>query len=199
MTRKRKTHSAFKPKVAPRLCAKGRPVTAGPKYSAPPFQIHARKKQLLAGLPAVFRAPRTRRAEDEAALVPELYAPTGPITPNSPHRVYPHLLRGIVDRPDQVWCSDIDCLPMPSGFIYLVAVWTGSAATCWPGGLPTRSTSSRRTEPSAGTRPRSRTATATSAISPCALQGNSGSGSKQASSARCGPVRRGPAPRRRRG
>ena len=39
------------------------------------------------------------------------------------HRVYPYLLRGLkVERPNQVWCSDITYVPMASGFMYLVAV-----------------------------------------------------------------------------
>jgi len=36
---------------------------------------------------------------------------------------YPYLLRGLrVDRPNQVWYSDITYLPMRRGFLYLVAI-----------------------------------------------------------------------------
>lgn len=28
-----------------------------------------------------------------------------------------------MDRPNQVWCSDITYLPMRRGFLYLVAIW----------------------------------------------------------------------------
>jgi hypothetical protein len=39
------------------------------------------------------------------------------------HKIYPYLLRGPrVDRPNQVWCADITCLPMRRGFLYLVAI-----------------------------------------------------------------------------
>lgn len=39
------------------------------------------------------------------------------------HTVYPYLLRGLViDRPNQVWATDITYVPMPRGFLYLVAI-----------------------------------------------------------------------------
>lgn len=39
------------------------------------------------------------------------------------HRTYPYLLRGVhVQRPNQVWSTDITYLPMARGFMYLVAV-----------------------------------------------------------------------------
>ena len=79
MTRKRKTHSAqFKSKVALEAVRERQTVNElAHKFSVHPSQVHAWKKQLLAGLPEVFRAPGTRRADDEAALVPELYQQIG--------------------------------------------------------------------------------------------------------------------------
>ena len=39
------------------------------------------------------------------------------------HRIYPYLLRGVkVERPDQVWSTDITYVPLASGFMYLAAV-----------------------------------------------------------------------------
>ncbi len=39
------------------------------------------------------------------------------------HQVYPYLLRNLeINRPDQVWCTDITYIPMQLGFLYLVAV-----------------------------------------------------------------------------
>ena len=39
------------------------------------------------------------------------------------HRIYPYPFRGLrVDRPNQVWCADVTCLPMRRGFLYLVAI-----------------------------------------------------------------------------
>ena len=39
------------------------------------------------------------------------------------HRVYPYLLRNLsIERPNQVWCTDITYVPTRCGFLYLVAV-----------------------------------------------------------------------------
>jgi putative transposase len=50
------------------------------------------------------------------------------------HRVYPYLLRGLkIERPNQVWCSDITYVPMKYGFMYLVAVmdWFSRHVISW--------------------------------------------------------------------
>ena len=39
------------------------------------------------------------------------------------HKIYPYLLRDVkVERPNQVWATDITYIPMARGFVYLVAV-----------------------------------------------------------------------------
>lgn len=39
------------------------------------------------------------------------------------HKIYPYLLRGVkIERPNQVWATDITYIPMACGFVYLVAV-----------------------------------------------------------------------------
>jgi len=53
---------------------------------------------------------------------------------NTGHRVYPYLLRGLsIERPNQVWCSDITYIPMRHGFMYLVAVmdWYSRHVLSW--------------------------------------------------------------------
>ncbi len=50
------------------------------------------------------------------------------------HRLYPYLLRGVkVERPDQVWSTDITYVPMPCGFMYLAAVldWYSRYVVAW--------------------------------------------------------------------
>ena len=50
------------------------------------------------------------------------------------HRKYPYLLRGLViNRPNQVWASDITYVPMAHGFMYLVAIidWHSRCVLCW--------------------------------------------------------------------
>src|SRR2546423_8717218 len=79
-----------------------------------------RLMQLL-GLAAIYQRPNTSK-------------------PAAAHKIYPYLLRGLaIERVNQVWCSDVTYIPMAKGFLYLVS-WTGSAARCWPGASPTRST-----------------------------------------------------------
>lgn len=49
----------------------------------------------------------------------------GPHTsqPHPEHRVYPYLLRSLtVDRPDQVWATDITYIPLENGWAYMVAI-----------------------------------------------------------------------------
>ncbi|PIQ26959.1 hypothetical protein COW64_09480 [bacterium (Candidatus Blackallbacteria) CG18_big_fil_WC_8_21_14_2_50_49_26] len=43
--------------------------------------------------------------------------------PNKAHKKYPHLLKGMeIERPGQVWSSDISYLPIGKGHIYLVEI-----------------------------------------------------------------------------
>ncbi len=65
---------------------------------------------------------RVRRFMALMGLVP-IYQRPRTTVPNSAHRIYPDLLRDlVVDRPNQVWCTDITYIPMRRGFLYLVAV-----------------------------------------------------------------------------
>jgi putative transposase len=42
---------------------------------------------------------------------------------NKDHKVYPYLLRDLkIERPNQVWATDITYIPMEKGFMYLTAV-----------------------------------------------------------------------------
>ena len=54
--------------------------------------------------------------------------------PHPEHRVHPCLLRDLaIVRPNQVWCSDITCIPMRRGFLHLVAVmdWHSRRVLPW--------------------------------------------------------------------
>ena len=56
------------------------------------------------GIEAIYRQPNTSK-------------------PAPGHKIYPYLLRGVkVERPNQVWATDITYIPMARGFVYLVAV-----------------------------------------------------------------------------
>ncbi len=65
---------------------------------------HVRTLMQRVGIEALYRKPRTS-------------------IPARGAQVYPYLLNGIViERPNQVWASDISYLPMAHGFLYLVAI-----------------------------------------------------------------------------
>ena len=64
------------------------------------------------------------------ALYPERNLSQG----NQAHKIYPYLLRNLaIDRPNQVWCTDITYIPMAKGFVYLVAVmdWYSRRVLSW--------------------------------------------------------------------
>ena len=50
------------------------------------------------------------------------------------HKVYPYLLRNLnIDRPNQVYAADITYIPMPMGFVYLMAIidWYSRKVLSW--------------------------------------------------------------------
>ena len=76
------------------------------------------------------RVQRLMRAMGLQAIVP------GPHTsiPHAGHKKYPYLLRGLdVNRPNQVWASDITYIPMARGFLFLVAImdWYSRCVLSW--------------------------------------------------------------------
>lgn len=54
--------------------------------------------------------------------------------PHPGHKIYPYLLRGLlIDRPNQVWATDITYIPMRHGFLYLCAImdWATRKVLAW--------------------------------------------------------------------
>ena len=54
--------------------------------------------------------------------------------PDSEHRIYPYLLRGMrILRPDQVWMTDITYIRLRQGFVYLAAIidWFSRYVVSW--------------------------------------------------------------------
>ena len=65
---------------------------------------HVRTLMRKMGIQAHYRRPKTSK-------------------PAPGHKIYPYLLRNLdINRPDQVWATDITYLPMARGFCYLVAI-----------------------------------------------------------------------------
>ena len=76
---------------------------------------HATTLMRKMGIEAVYRKPNTTK-------------------PAPGHRIYPYLLRGLtIDRPNQVWATDITYIPMARGFVYLCAVmdWFARRILAW--------------------------------------------------------------------
>jgi putative transposase len=67
------------------------------------------------GIEALYRRPRTTKAEPG-------------------HKIYPYLLRDMeITRPNQVWAMDITYIPMARGFVYLAVVldWFSRRVLSW--------------------------------------------------------------------
>ncbi len=76
---------------------------------------------------------RVRRLMRLMRLVP-IYQVPNTSKKHPQHKIYPYLLRGLkIDRPNQVWCTDITYIPMRRGFLYLVAVmdWATRKVLAW--------------------------------------------------------------------
>jgi putative transposase len=76
---------------------------------------HVRTLMQRMGITAIYRRPRTSQ-------------------PNLAHPVFPYLLRTLtVDRPNQVWATDITYIPMARGFVFLCAIldWATRKVLAW--------------------------------------------------------------------
>jgi putative transposase len=63
-----------------------------------------------------------RTLMDQMGIV-ALYRKRNTSAPNLAHRIYPYLLKNLlVERPNQVWATDITYIPMKRGFVFLVAI-----------------------------------------------------------------------------
>lgn len=82
------------------------------------YRVNRKRVQRLMrtmGIQAVYPRPRTS-------------------IPGDGHKVYPYLLKGLkIDRPNQVWATDISYVPLARGFMYLVAIidWYSRKVLSW--------------------------------------------------------------------
>ena len=75
----------------------------------------ARRLMLVMGIESLAPKPGTSRRQPK-------------------HPVYPYLLRGVtIDKPNQVWATDITYIPMHKGFMYLIAImdWATRRVLSW--------------------------------------------------------------------
>jgi putative transposase len=82
---------------------------------APLGRDRARRLMLIMGIESLAPQPGTSKRQPK-------------------HPVYPYLLRGMtIDKPNQVWATDITYLPMARGFMYLIAImdWATKKVLSW--------------------------------------------------------------------
>ena len=103
------------------------------EYTLHPFYGSRKIVHYLRGLGYRINRKRVQRLMDILGLAG--LAP-GPNTskPHPENKVYPYLLRGVVvNRPNQVWSTDITYVRLSRGFMYLVAVidWYSRKVLSW--------------------------------------------------------------------
>ena len=82
---------------------------------APLGRDRARRLMLVMGIESLAPQPGTSKRQPK-------------------HPVYPYLLRGMtIDKPNQVWATDITYIPMARGFMYLIAImdWATRKVLSW--------------------------------------------------------------------
>jgi putative transposase len=76
------------------------------------------------------RVQRLMRQMGIAALYPK----ANTSRPGKGHKIYPYLLKGLdINRPNQVWATDLSYIPMAKGFVYVVAImdWYSRKVLAW--------------------------------------------------------------------
>ena len=101
--------------------------TENPIYGSRRLQVALKREGILVG------RRRVRRLMKKLGLWAVTPKPNTS-RPHPEHKIYPYLLRGMtIDRPDQVWATDISYIPMQKGFLYLVAImdWATRRVLSW--------------------------------------------------------------------
>ena len=103
------------------------------EYTRHPFYGSRRMTHYLRGCGHTVNRKRVQRLMQKLGL--SGMAP-GPNTSKAhpQHKIYPYLLRGVdVNRPNQVWSTDITYIRLPRGFVYLVAIidWYSRKVLSW--------------------------------------------------------------------
>lgn len=103
------------------------------QYLKTPFYGYRRMTQVLQRAEYVVNHKRVRRLMRLMGIMAIYPQPKTSIR-QPQHKIWPYLLKNMVIwQPDQVWCTDITYIPMPNGFMYLVAVmdWFSRYVLAW--------------------------------------------------------------------
>ncbi len=105
------------------------------QYTKTPFYGVARMTESLRQADHYVNPKRVRRLMRKMGL--EAIYPKKKLNlsiPDKEHKVYPYLLKGLeINRPDQVWATDITYIRMHRGWLYLVAImdWFSRKVIAW--------------------------------------------------------------------
>ena len=103
------------------------------QYLARPYYGSRRMAAWLAMQGHIVNRKRVQRLMRLMGLV-AIYQRPNTSKPAPENKVYPYLLGGLsMAQVNQVWCADITYIPMPKGFLYLVAImdWHSRAVLAW--------------------------------------------------------------------
>ena len=148
--RRRRFTAAFKKRVVLEALRGDRTVQEiAARHEVHPNQVSTWKRQAVDGLDEIFAGSTGSRQSEHEATIRDLHAKIGELTVERDFfsaRVGP-LSRAVrvemiernavcgltIDRPNQVWCSDITYIPVTSGFLYLVAImdWASRHVLAW--------------------------------------------------------------------
>jgi putative transposase len=103
------------------------------QYTKTPFYGVLRMKEWLRREGHDVNEKRVRRLLRKMGLM-AIYPKPNLSKPAPGHKTYPYLLKGVtVERPNQVWATDITYVRMQAGFLYLVAIldWYSRYVLSW--------------------------------------------------------------------
>ena len=102
-------------------------------HTSRPFLGSRRITDTLQGVNYLINRKRVQRLMDEMGIQ-AIYPKPNTSKRNAKHKVYPYLLRNLnMDRPNQVWATDVTYIPMPQGFVYLTVImdWYSRKVLSW--------------------------------------------------------------------
>ena len=103
------------------------------QYLQTPFYGYPRMTQMLRRKGYPVNRKRVARLM-QLMGIQAIYPKPNASKPSPDHKIYPYLLRNVqISRNNQVWSTDITYVPLPSGFMYLVAVidWFSRFILSW--------------------------------------------------------------------
>ena len=102
-------------------------------YLKRPFYGSRRLRDWLQDEGITVNRKRVQRLMRQMGMV-AIYPKARTSKPGKGHKIYPYLLRNLkIDRPNQMWATDVTYIPMAKGFVYLVAImdWYSRKVLSW--------------------------------------------------------------------